>query len=130
MTETEACVLDASALLAMLHAEPGSDAVEAHIDPAFMSSVNWSEVMQKSLQRGVGVNGLRQDVEALGLRIVPFDAHDAEATARLWPTTRGSGLSLGDRACIALAQQLDLPALTADRMWMELEIDIPIEVVR
>lgn len=130
MTPPGDCVLDASALLAMLHAEPGSETVEAHLDRAAMSSVTWSEVVQKSLQRAVDVDGMRQDLEALGLAILPFDADDAEATARLWPILRGGGLSLGDRACIALAARLRLPVLTADEMWEELELEIRINVIR
>lgn len=123
-------MLDASALLAMLHGEPGSDAVEAQIGRAVMSSVNWSEVVQKSLARGADVEGMREDAEAIGLAIVAFDADEAEAAARLWPATKEAGLSLGDRACIALAHRLDLPALTADKTWGELTIDVRIQVIR
>ncbi len=83
-------VLDASALLAWLQAEPGAEMVEAELASAATSSLNWSEVLQKSLVHGVEITGLREDMEALGLAIVPFDVDDAEQTARLWSS--GSGL--------------------------------------
>jgi len=63
------CVLDASALLAFLQDEPGAVAVEQALSGSLLSSVNWSEVVQKSLVSGVDVCGMRQDVEALGVAI-------------------------------------------------------------
>jgi ribonuclease VapC len=94
------CVLDASALLALLQGEAGAEQVEVVIDESALSTVNWSEVCQRSLARGIGTEGLRTDVEALGLRIEPFVAEDAEAAAALWPAGRRVELSLGDRACL------------------------------
>lgn len=123
-------VLDASALLAMLHGEPGGEAVQGFVHTAVMSSVNWSEVVQKSLERQVEVNGLRQDLEALGLRIVPFSVTQAEHAALLRARTRHLGLSLGDRACLALAAELRLPAVTADRTWGDLALEVEIRVTR
>lgn len=110
-------VLDASALLAFLQGEPGSDVVAPILNRAALSSVNWSEVVQKAIARGVDVSGLREDVTALGLHIMPFGAEDAEAAAQLWPATVRLGLSLGDRACIALGQRLQVTILTADQSW-------------
>lgn len=123
-------VLDASALLAMLHGEPGGKAVQGVVHTAVMSSVNWSEVAQKSLERQVEVNGLRRDLEALGLKIVPFSVNQAERTALLRSQTRHLGLSLGDRACLALASELRLPAVTTDRTWGDLEFEVEIRVTR
>ena len=122
-TRPSSCVLDASALLALLHDEPGAEAVEPLLDEAVISSVNWSEVAQKSLGRGVELAGLRGDLEALGLRIVPFVVEDAEAAAVLRAHTVNLGLSLADRACLALAGRLGVPALTTDRTWAQLEIE-------
>ena len=113
-------VLDASALLAWLHDEPGGDQVEALLEVAVMSTVNWSEVLQKSLARGVAVEGLREDLEALGLQIEPFTMRDAEIAAGLWKQTRALGLSLADRACLALGLRLGWPVITADRAWQAL----------
>ena len=117
------CVLDASALLALLHDEPGAEKVEPLLEGALISSVNWSEVAHKSLDRGVDLDGLRNDLEALGLTITPFVVEDAEAAAALRGQTAGLGLSLADRACLALAGRLEAPALTTDRAWAELEIE-------
>ncbi len=129
---SHSCVLDASALLALLHEEPGGDEVEPLLEGAAISSVNWSEVAQKSLSRGVGTEGLREDLEALGLTIHPFGANDAESVAALWEQTRGRGLSLADRACLALAGKLSVQALTTDRVWKELDIGdaISVRVIR
>lgn len=130
MSESPAWVLDASALLAALHGEPGGDQVKTRLDRAAISSVNWAEVVQKGLARGLAVEGLREDLEALGLAILPFTPEDAEASAQLWPRTRALGLSLGDRACLALALRLGLPALTADQAWEHLEVGVDVRVVR
>jgi ribonuclease VapC len=123
-------VLDASALLAMLHDEPGGQGVADELETAAISSVNLSEVIQQSIRRNVEVATLKEDLEAIGLSIFPFNADDAEAAARLWPSTRNFGLSLGDRACLALAQRLSLPAVTADKTWNQLQIGIAVRTIR
>ncbi|MDA8152979.1 MAG: type II toxin-antitoxin system VapC family toxin [Acidithiobacillus sp.] len=123
-------VLDASALLALLHDEPGGESVRPLLPAAVMSSVNWAEVVQKCVARGVDVDGLRSDLGSLGLRVWPFNADDAEASGRLWSTTKALGLSLGDRACLALGQRLSLPVLTADRVWGSLNVDFPVQIIR
>jgi ribonuclease VapC len=123
-------VLDASALLALLHAEPGAATVKEVVDRAAISTVNWSEVCHRSLVRDAGTSGLRAGVQALGLELVAFTAADAERAADLWSPTRGLGLSLGDRACLALASRLGRPALTADRSWLELDLGVEIQAIR
>lgn len=123
-------VLDASALLAALHDEPGSDMVIPLLPRCAMSAVNWSEVVQKSLARGVNVAGMRDDITSLGMTIAQFSTEDGELAAQLWLETRARGLSLGDRACLALALRLKLPALTADRAWAELKLPAKIRVIR
>ncbi|MSQ40077.1 MAG: PIN domain-containing protein [Dehalococcoidia bacterium] len=130
MREVTEVVLDASALLVALHGEPGGSLVEPRIDRAAISSINWAEVLQRHVARGIAIGGLRADLEALGLTIVPFSAEDAEAVARLWPNSRSLGLSLGDRACLGLALRLGLPALTADRVWAGLQVGVEVQVVR
>ena len=95
-----------------------------------MSAVNWSEVLQKSLQKGVNVDGMLEEVGSLGLRIEPFSALQAERAARLWDQTRELGLSLGDRACLALALDKSAPVLTADRAWGGLHIGLDIQLLR
>lgn len=130
MNEYPSCVLDASALLAALHGESGGEQVENQLESAVISAVNWSEVLQKSLARGVDIGGLKEDLEALGLHIEPFTVEDAELAAKFWTLTRERGLSLGDRACLALAHRLGLPAFTADRSWAGLPVDAEITVIR
>ena len=131
MTDESAdCVIDASALLALLHSEPGAEVVEEVLEQAAVSTVNWSEVYQRWVARGVDVAGLRDDVEALGLEIVPLTVEDAEHAAELWSATRQLGLSLGDRACLALARRLARPALTADRAWLDLGLGVEVRAIR
>jgi ribonuclease VapC len=77
-------VLDASALLIYLQDEPGSGTIEPMLDESAISSVNWAEVVQKSIAGGVEVDGLREDVEALGLSILLFTVEEAESAGRLW----------------------------------------------
>lgn len=96
-----------------------------------MSSVNLSEVLQKARQHGVDTEGLEFDIQALGVRLHDFDVRSARDSADLWPSTRRRALSLGDRACLALARSLDGIALTTDTGWAELDqIGVPIEMVR
>jgi len=124
-------VLDASALLAWLHGEPGSEIVEVSLNRSVICSVNWAEVLQKIIARGIqepeDVGG---DLEYLGLVVIPFTAEDAVTAAKIWSPGRRVGLSLGDRACLSLAHRLRLPALTADRMWSALGLDIDVRLIR
>lgn len=123
-------ILDASALLAFLQNEPGCDQVEAALPEAVISSVNWAEVVQKSIAAGVNVEGLREDLEALGLRILPFTAEEAEIAAQLWQQTRQVGLSLGDRACLSVGIRLETMVLTADQIWTTLSLPIAVHSIR
>lgn len=124
------CVLDASALLTVLNREPGADVVVPLLGHARMSAVNWSEVVQKAAGRGIATGDLRRNIESIGVTIIPFDAHDAEEAASLWPRTAPAGLSLADRACLALAQREGLPAVTTDRVWAGLALPIQVQVIR
>lgn len=117
-------VLDASAVLAWLRSEPGADTVEPLLSRAVISAVNGSEVAQKLAQHGAPVRMTLERLRVLGVEIEEFDAEDALAAAELWPPTRHKGLSLADRACLALARRLGLPAVTADAAWRELGIEV------
>jgi len=125
-------VLDASALLALLAEEPGADQIEALLDGAAMSTVNLSEVLQKSEQHGIDTEGLEFDLEALGVEFHPFDASQARATADIWARAPRAGLSLGDRACLGLAGRLGVIALTADRSWSRIAraVGVTVETIR
>jgi PIN domain nuclease of toxin-antitoxin system len=123
-------VLDASALLAYLQDEPGNETIEPMLDESAISSVNWAEVVQKSVAGGVEVDGLREDVEALGVSVLPFTAEEAETTGRLWLETRSAGLSLGDRACLSVGIRLGVPVLTTDQVWGTLNLPVTVHVMR
>ena len=125
-----AYVLDASALLAFSQGEEGANVVGPLLERSVISSVNWAEVLQRAIFLGLGTRGKREDLESLGVRILPFTVEDAGTTAQLWSTTRQAGLSLGDRACLSLAQRLGLPALTADRAWSALDLGVEVRVIR
>ena len=88
------------------------------------------EVVQKSLVYGVEGDGLRMDLEALGLRILAFTPEEAEMAACVWQKTRPYGLSLGDRACLSLGLRLGLPILTTDRAWLKVQLSIAVHVLR
>lgn len=124
------CVLDASALLAFLRDEAGANRVRLALDGAIVSTVNWSEVVQKSLQQQVDVTGMREEFSDVGVVFRPFTPAQAEIAAHLWEATRRQGLSIADRACLALALEQKVRALTADRAWADLKLDVEIELVR
>ena len=128
MTEAQGVVLDASAVLALLQGEPGADEVESLLDVALMSSVNLSEVIQKAEQHDVNTEGLEYDLEALGIEFRDYDVAMARPTAELW--SKGAGLSLGDRACLALAIAAKSPAVTADGRWAAVKLPVDVRIVR
>lgn len=122
-----AFVLDASALLAYLHEEEGADEVaDALAESAAISAANWAETLSKLAEMGFQPAALAVDLEEQGLvhgllEVVPLTVDDAIVIAELRVPTRHRGLSLGDRACLALAKRLRLPIVTADRSWTEFE---------
>lgn len=123
-------VLDASALLAVLLVEPGRENVEPHLMDAVISTVNLSEVFARALKAGVSSDDAQWIIEGFGLMTISFSAEHAIETALLLPVTRHLGLSLGDRACLALARREGLPALTADRQWEDLDVGVEIRLIR
>jgi len=124
------CVLDASALLAFLREEPGAEAVARALEAgAAMSAANWAEVLSKAAEVGEDPDTLAERLQRDGLlgdalQVVALNAADGPGIARLRPITRERGLSLADRACLALAQPLALPALTTDRAWAGLGLAV------
>jgi ribonuclease VapC len=115
-------VVDSSAVIALLRDEPGAEIVASHLDDAAISAVNLQEVAKKLLEAGFEDNGVRETLDALNLEIHAHDAEDAYLAASLLSATRRYGRGLGDRSCIALALKLDVPAITTDRSWSELEL--------
>jgi PIN domain nuclease of toxin-antitoxin system len=123
-------ILDASALLTILLDEHGADMVRPHMASAQMSIVNLCETYTRLIEAGLSKADADDQVAQLGLRIRSFrEAHALEA-AVLRPLTRHVGLSMGDRACLALARLNDLPVLTADRLWADLDIGVDIRLIR
>ena len=123
-------VLDASALLAYLHDEPGGERVRAVIAQAVMSTVNWAEVIGKARNDGVDTRGLREDLSSLGFALEPFSADQADIAGRLKECTRRFGLSLGDRACLALGSDRGETVYTADRAWSQLDLGVEVVAIR
>jgi ribonuclease VapC len=125
-------VLDASAVLALLYREPGHDQVADMLNGAVVSTVNWAEIVQKLAQRGHPAPTVAIDaVRSLGVRVLPFTADDARRAGLLWQATRAAGLSLGDRACLAVAAGVaEGLAVTADQAWKSLNLDIPVRLIR
>jgi ribonuclease VapC len=129
-------VLDASALLAHLRDEPGADVVgEAIASGAVISTVNLAEVLSRVADRGGDPAELAAELTQSGLldgaiTVEPFTVADAIDAGRLRPLTRDAGLSLGDRACLALARRLDAPALTADADWQGVAHGVELRPIR
>ena len=123
-------VVDASVVIAILFQEPGADSGLFASGAAAISSVNLSEIVARLADRGDQAEDIRSQVESLGLETMVFDESLAFDAGLLRPATRFLGLSLGDRACLALARRMGLPAVTADRAWGQLAIGIEIHVTR
>jgi ribonuclease VapC len=123
-------VVDTSAVLAMLLVEPGGDRMAAVVGQALIGSVNVAEVVAKLIDKGQTLAQARRTLEIVQLDVEPFDEALALASSALRPVTRALGLSLGDRACVALAQRHSLPVLTADKAWLKLEVGVEIELIR
>jgi PIN domain nuclease of toxin-antitoxin system len=122
-------VLDASAVFAVLNDELGAEIVAAELEP-IISAVNLSEVIARLSDRGVTQTDIDEMLAELRLDVRTFDAELAFAAGFLRPSTRARGLSFGDRACLALAMALELPALTADRSWRGLALGVDVRVIR
>lgn len=123
-------VLDASVLLAAILEEPGHEALLELRDPALLSAVNLAEARARLVDRGFDQRSIDISVELVNVRIVDFDAEQAAISASLRPATRAAGLSLGDRACLALALQRDALAMTTDRAWADVRTPVDVRVVR
>jgi ribonuclease VapC len=121
-------VLDASALLAMLFKEPGADLVRRHVRGASLGVANLAEVLAKLTDCGVEVGHGLAALAALELDIRPMTASQASLSAEMRAATRAAGLSLADRACLALAKEMRVPVLTADRLWTTVAAAIGVQI--
>ncbi|MFC5567061.1 type II toxin-antitoxin system VapC family toxin [Rubellimicrobium aerolatum] len=123
-------VLDSSALLCLLIGEPGAERVAKALPSAVIGAVNLAEVVTKLRERGLSVEEVEEVLGGLHLDVRPLTTAQAYATGHLQPASRALGLSLGDRACLALAAELGAVALTADQAWTGVEAGGEIEVIR
>jgi ribonuclease VapC len=119
-------VLDASALLALINGEKGSEIVMSHLPDAVISSVNFGEVVAKLIEVGWTEVEVRQGLEALNLDVIGFDRDLAYRSGLLREKTNSLGLSFGDRACLALAERLGISVLTSDRAWGKLGMAVTV----
>jgi PIN domain nuclease of toxin-antitoxin system len=125
-----AAVLDASALLAVLTGEPGAGYVERYLPGAVISAVNLSEAAGKLMERGAPLEAVKAAIASIGLVVLDFDEVQAMAAAALRPRTRALGLSLGDRACLALGETRGGKVLTCDTAWSAVDTAADIVQVR
>jgi ribonuclease VapC len=124
------CVLDASAILACLNDEPGGHEIatltrEAH---CLVSTVNWSEVLTRLLDWGLTNDEAYEAATSIDIQIISFDVPLARRCAEYRAATRIKGLSLGDRACLALAERAGVPVYTADRPWLDLAVPLNLDI--
>jgi len=124
------CVLDASAILTLLNDEPGARMVQELLPGAIVSAVNYSEVVTRLSLLGMPENEIREALNILGFEIAPFDEEQSFQAGTLATVTRQYVLSLGDRACLALALKSGFPAITSDRLWQDVKAGIDVRVIR
>ena len=123
-------VLDASALLCVLFDEPGAEYVAERLNGALVSATNYTEVVSKLVDRGAPAEEIVVIMADLDIEVVAVDRHQAELAGLMWHTTRDAGLSIGDRACLALALTRKAIAVTTDRAWQKIELELDIEFAR
>lgn len=124
-------VLDASALLALIHEEPGADLVAEAMTGSVIGTPNLAEVVGKLVDAEIDASGIRQLVLAAGVAIEPLTADDAELAGALRAIRGGQQLSLGDRCCLALAvRTMPSIVITADRVWASLDLPIEVRLIR
>jgi len=125
-------VVDASAVIALIMGEPGAASVEPIIADCAIATVNLTEVVGYFARNGAAEAAIREMLSALGLEEVPFDSELAYSAGLLVPLTRVAGLSLGDRACLALGRRLGLRAITTDRSWLRVAdaVGVGVELIR
>jgi len=129
-TSVTSVVLDASALMAFLHSEPGGDKVWEAMSNALISAVNYAEVLKKAIERGKEAVDVASVIRSLSLTIVPFDEDMAMHSATLYPVAKEHGMSFADRACLALGVARGLCVLTAERKMGLIKLPIKVKLIR
>ena len=125
-----AIVFDSSVVIAILKQEPGCSTAESSISDALISTVNMSEVATYLARNSVPKDTIQEVLASFPIQVVPFEESLAIQTGCLYSSCKHLGLSLGDRACLALALSRKMPVLTADRVWSKLDLGISIQVLR
>ena len=123
-------VLDASAVLALIQGEPGSDTIMEHLPGGAISTVNLSEIVAKLNDVGMPAEAIRAVLTPLGLEVHSFDEEAAYLSGQLRARTRAFGLSLGDRACLALGLTLSRPVVTTEQTWKSLRLGVTVILAR
>jgi PIN domain nuclease of toxin-antitoxin system len=123
-------VIDSSIVLAVLRNEEGDRLAAEFAMGADMSSVNLAEIVTKCVEYGIDPNEALQYVAGRNINVVEFGFADSVLAGQLWKVAPKGKLSLGDRACIATAARLGATAITADRIWAELDLPCPVELIR
>ena len=131
---TTKIVLDASSVIALINREKGCEIVEKYLEDAIISTVNFAEVISvvnRELFKSEAdrIEGLKLITDTLP-QIIDFDINQAIISGELDSITKKYGLSLGDRACLALAKYKNIPVLTADKTWSKLNLGIKIKLIR
>ena len=131
---TTKIVLDASSVIALINREKGCEIVEKYLEEAIISTVNFAEVISvvnRELFKSEAdrIEGLKLITDTLP-QIIDFDVNQAIISGELDSITKKYGLSLGDRACLALAKYKNIPVLTADKSWSKLNLGIKIKLIR
>ena len=123
-------VLDSSAILAFVNREPGWEEAKSAIPSGIVSSLVYAEVVTLLALKGGTVSRIDEAWGELELTVEPFAEGRARAAGLLAARTHHKGLSLADRACLALAHELGLPVVTADHAWAGLAIGVDIRLIR
>ena len=126
---SKSIVLDASALIALIYQENGANLVEKNLPDAEISTVNLAEVASFLVKKGLNIEEVSSLLNDLSIPTIPFNETQAFLSAHLINKTADKGLSLGDRACLALAIQKDQAVLTADKIWKELDLNVKINFI-
>jgi ribonuclease VapC len=123
-------VVDTSALLALIFKEDGYLRVAPMLPQSCMSTINLAEVITRLVAHGRRPTEALEQCRRMPIEWVPFGVEEARDAAALSPKTQSHGLSLADRACLALARVRGIPVMTADRVWRKLRLGITVELIR